>query len=86
MVRYTVQAEDAPQLDGGDRAPVRRWSTASRPAGVRYWYGRLPDGATYVALLELDDGVDNPLPRPARGSAISGGAATLRGGRRCRSR
>lgn len=61
MVRYTVQAEDAPQLD----AAIERLFAAvhrQQPAGVRYWYGRLPDGATYVALLELDDGVDNPLP------------------------
>jgi hypothetical protein len=30
------------------------------PHGVRYASCRLPDGVTYVALLELDD-ADNPL-------------------------
>ncbi|MFY0534500.1 hypothetical protein [Nannocystis pusilla] len=61
MVRYTVQAEDTPQLD----AAIERLFAAvhrEQPVGIRYWYGRLPDGVTYVALLELDDGVANPLP------------------------
>ncbi|PCC68857.1 hypothetical protein SAMN02745121_07614 [Nannocystis exedens] len=60
MVRYTVPPEHAPQVDAAIEqlfAAVRR----QQPAGIRYWYGRLADGATYVALLELDEGVDNPL-------------------------
>jgi hypothetical protein len=36
--------------------------TATRPAGVRYTLGRLPDGVTFFGVLELADGVDNPLP------------------------
>ncbi|WAS91571.1 hypothetical protein [Nannocystis punicea] len=60
MVRTTVKPEDVPQVD----AAIERLFAAvhrRQPAGIRYWYGRLPDGVTYVALLELDDGVDNPL-------------------------
>ena len=34
-----------------------------QPAGIRYTSCRLGDGVTYLTLLELDDGVDNPLPR-----------------------
>jgi hypothetical protein len=34
-----------------------------RPAGIRrYALGTLPDGVTFVGLLELDDGAENPLP------------------------
>lgn len=31
------------------------------PPGVHYASWRLPDGVTYVALLELDDDAGNPL-------------------------
>jgi len=34
---------------------------AAQPDGVRYASCRLPDGVTFVALLALDKGIDNPL-------------------------
>jgi hypothetical protein len=34
---------------------------AAQPDGVRYASCRLPDGVTFVALLALDAGIDNPL-------------------------
>jgi hypothetical protein len=34
---------------------------AAQPQGVRYASCKLPDGETYVILLELDDDNDNPL-------------------------
>jgi hypothetical protein len=36
---------------------------AAQPEGIRYASCLLPDGETFVALVQLDDGVDNPLPR-----------------------
>lgn len=33
-----------------------------RPGGVRYAYTKLSDGVTFVAFLELAEGVQNPLP------------------------
>ena len=33
-----------------------------QPGGIRYTSCQLEDGATYLTLLELDDGVENPLP------------------------
>ena len=30
--------------------------------GIRYASCRLPDGVTYLNLLELEDGIENPLP------------------------
>jgi hypothetical protein len=33
-----------------------------QPEGIRYASCLLPDGETFVALLQLDDGVENPLP------------------------
>ncbi len=34
----------------------------TQPEGIRYAAGKLGDGVTYVALVQLDDGVPNPLP------------------------
>jgi hypothetical protein len=34
---------------------------AAAPQGVRYASCKLPDGETFVILLELDDNADNPL-------------------------
>ena len=35
---------------------------AAQPEGIRYASSLLPDGETFVALLQVDDGVENPLP------------------------
>jgi hypothetical protein len=34
----------------------------ARPTGVRFTSCRLTDGNTFVNVLELDEGADNPLP------------------------
>jgi hypothetical protein len=44
---------------------VRRMFAAieqARPRDVRYASCRLADGATFVILLNLEDGIENPLP------------------------
>ena len=35
---------------------------AQQPKGVRFAYYRRPDSAEFVGLLELDEGIENPLP------------------------
>ena len=35
---------------------------AAQPEGIRYASCLLPDGETFVALVQLDDGTENPLP------------------------
>ncbi len=35
---------------------------AAQPRGVRYAWGLLADGETFVALVEVEDGVENPIP------------------------
>jgi hypothetical protein len=37
------------------------------PQGVRYTWCRLPTSHTFIGWLELDDGVENPLPGIAAG-------------------
>jgi hypothetical protein len=33
-----------------------------QPKGIRYTWCKLSDGVTFLGLLELDEGVKNPLP------------------------
>jgi hypothetical protein len=61
MVRSKVKAAHVAEVD----AAAKRMFAAiqqAQPQGIRYTSCRLSDGVTYVALLEIDDGVDNPLP------------------------
>jgi hypothetical protein len=34
---------------------------AAHPEGIRYAWSVFPDGETFVALVQVDDGVDNPI-------------------------
>jgi len=61
MVRYKVQEESVAEVE----AAIQKMITAieqEQPIGVRYALCKLPDGVTFVGVLELEDGVDNPLP------------------------
>lgn len=59
MVRSKVKAESVAEVEA---AITKVFSAIERaqPAGVRYASSRLEDGVTFVALLELEGGVDNP--------------------------
>src|SRR5262249_28501794 len=61
MVHSKVKAENVADLEEAVQAMFAAIERA-QPAGMRYASCRLSDGVTYVALLELDDGVENPLP------------------------
>ncbi|HEX4215557.1 MAG TPA: hypothetical protein VIA06_19730 [Candidatus Dormibacteraeota bacterium] len=61
MLRSRVR----PECVAGLEASVGRvFAALARicPAGVRYASSRLGDGVTYLVLLEIEDGVENPLP------------------------
>lgn len=61
MVRSTVKAENVLDVE----AAVEKVFSAieqAKPAGIRYASSRLADGVTFVVLLEVADGEDNPLP------------------------
>jgi hypothetical protein len=60
MVRYQVREESVAEVEAGIER-VFQAIEKEQPAGVRYAMGKLPDGVTFVGVLELDDGVDNPL-------------------------
>jgi hypothetical protein len=61
MVRSKVKTTHVTEVEAG----IKRLFAAlhqAQPEGIRYASCRLADGVTYVALLEIDEGVDNPLP------------------------
>ncbi|MFF5992678.1 hypothetical protein [Prauserella flavalba] len=61
LVRFTTREADAPAVEQATEtmlAALRR----ARPHGTRFAACKLADGVTFVNLLELDEGVDNPLP------------------------
>ena len=60
MVRARVKAENADEVEAAAKTMFSALEDA-QPQGVRYTSSRLPDGETFVALLELE-GTDNPLP------------------------
>ena len=61
MVRAKAKAESVADVEAAARTMFSAIEEA-QPRGVRYASCRLPDGVTFVALLALDDGTENPLP------------------------
>lgn len=60
MIRAKVKAESAVEIEAAARGMFSAIEEAA-PPGVRYTSLTLPDGVTYVILLELEDPADNPL-------------------------
>lgn len=66
MARFKVKAEKAKEFEDAAEA-VFKAVEKKRPKGVRYTLCRLSDGFTYLGLLELEDGIANPLPELPEG-------------------
>ncbi|GCE29161.1 hypothetical protein KDA_46450 [Dictyobacter alpinus] len=61
MVRSKVKTAQVTKVE----TEIKRLFAAiqqAQPQGVHYASCRLSDGETYVAMLKLDEGVENPLP------------------------
>jgi hypothetical protein len=61
MVRAKVKPATVPDLESAVKKMFAALDEA-QPTGIRYASCRLSDGATFVVLLEVEDGADNPLP------------------------
>lgn len=61
MIRYKVAEEDVAEVTGAVEAAFAALE-AQQPKGVRFAYYRRAGGTEFVALLELEEGVENPLP------------------------
>jgi hypothetical protein len=74
MVRATVKPESVADVEAAARTMFDAIEKA-QPDGVRYASCRLADGVTFVALLELENGNDNPLATLAEFQAFQRGLA-----------
>lgn len=61
IVTATIAPEHADAVEASARKMFAAIEQAA-PPGIRYASSRLADGVTYVAVLEVEDGADNPLP------------------------
>jgi hypothetical protein len=61
MLRAKVKAERVADVEAAVRTMFSAIEQA-QPKGIRYASSRLSDGATFVILLGLEDGIENPLP------------------------
>lgn len=61
MVQSKIKAESVADVQAAVKKVLAALDVA-RPAGIRYASCLLPDGETFVALLQVDNGVENPLP------------------------
>jgi hypothetical protein len=60
-LRFKVKKESLANVEGA----IEKMLSAIRqesPKGIRFTSCKLPDSETFVALLELEEGADNPLP------------------------
>ena len=61
MLRPKVKAESVAEVEAAVRSMFSAIEKA-QPRGVRYASCRLSDGVTFAIFLELDEGIENPLP------------------------
>lgn len=60
MVRFSTAAEQIPEVESAIAALFTAVGAAA-PEGMTYTAGRVGDGPDFVFMLQLADGVDNPL-------------------------
>jgi hypothetical protein len=61
MVQSKVEAEGVGDVEAAVKKVLVALD-AAQPEGIRWASCLLPDGETFVALLQVDEGVENPLP------------------------
>jgi hypothetical protein len=61
MVQAKIKAEGVTDVQAAAKKMFAAID-AAQPEGIRYASCLLPDGETFVALLQVDEGVENPLP------------------------
>ena len=81
MVRFSTDAERVHEVEDAIAALFTAVSAAA-PTGMTYAAGRVGDGPDFVFLLQLAEGVDNPLLGIP--DALDSAAGSLDGRRRCR--
>ena len=75
MLQATVRPECVAELEAAARNMFAAIE-AVRPEGLHYSSWHSSDGVTFVALLALDEGVENPLPAIAEFQDFQAGLGT----------
>lgn len=60
MAQAKIKAESVTDVQAA--AKMFAALNAAQPEGIPYAWYLLPDGETFAALVQFDDGVENPLP------------------------
>ena len=61
MAQAKIKAERAADVQAATEKMFAAIN-AAQPAGIRYASLLLADGQTFVAIVQLDDGLENPVP------------------------
>ncbi len=61
MAQFKIKQDSLEQFEAA-REKILSALSRERPNGVHYTWCRLPDGTSFMGWLELDEGVENPLP------------------------
>lgn len=69
MVRFTTTPPKVADIETAIHSMISAVNN-SQPTGVRYAAVKLDDGLTFVLLLELAEGVENPLPSIPEARAV----------------
>ncbi len=69
MVRFSATEASVAEVERAIESTIAAINEV-QPSGTRYAAGKLADGLPFLLLLELADGVENPLP-----SIVGAGAA-----------
>lgn len=61
MIHYQVRDEGVSEVERAVRTAFAALQ-AEKPKGIRFAYHRRSDAPEFFAVLELDPGIENPLP------------------------
>jgi hypothetical protein len=61
MAQFKIKPDSLAQFDAA-RETILSALSQERPNGVHYTWCRLVDGVSFMGWLELDKGIENPLP------------------------
>lgn len=75
LIRAHVKSEHADEVEEAARHVFAALAEA-QPSGVRYSSYRIPGEASYIILLEVEEGVENPLLQLAAFRDFQGGLST----------
>ncbi|MGC2398660.1 MAG: hypothetical protein WA510_02695 [Acidobacteriaceae bacterium] len=75
MAQFKIKPECLEHFEAA-RERILAALSEERPNGVHYTWCRLSDGQSFTGWLELDPGVENPLPKMAAGQEFMSHIAT----------